>query len=111
MRSSAYDGLEGDPRLRRQRSHAGQLTSQDAWADQRDAMELSRRDFINAARRESLGARESVSDVPVARPCCYGENGRVQVGESWAYRAWQTDELVQAIVVRFGAQQPARFRG
>jgi hypothetical protein len=47
---------------------SGQLTSEDAWAGQRDAMELSRRDFINAARREPVGERESVSDVPVARP-------------------------------------------
>lgn len=46
----------------------GQLTSEDAWAEQRDAMELSRRDFINAARREPVGARQPVSDVPVARP-------------------------------------------
>ena len=46
----------------------GQLTSEDAWAEQRDALELSRRDFINAARREPVGARELVSDVPVARP-------------------------------------------
>jgi hypothetical protein len=46
----------------------GQLTGQDAWAEQRDALEVSRRDFINAARREPVGAREPVSDVPVARP-------------------------------------------
>jgi len=31
-------------------------------------MEVSRRDFINAARHEPVGAREPVSDVPVARP-------------------------------------------
>jgi hypothetical protein len=50
------------------RIKSGQLTGQDAWAEQRDALEMSRRDFINAARREPVGARESVSDVPVARP-------------------------------------------
>ena len=38
----------------------GQLTDEDAWAVQRDAMELSRRDPV--------GEREHVSDVPVARP-------------------------------------------
>lgn len=46
----------------------GLLTSEDAWAEQRDAMELSRRDFINAARREPVGERQPVGDVPVARP-------------------------------------------
>lgn len=46
----------------------GQLTEEDAWAVLRDAMELSRRDFINAARRDPVGEREQVSDVPVARP-------------------------------------------
>jgi hypothetical protein len=46
----------------------GQLTDEDAWAVQRDAMELARRDFINAARRDPVGEREHVSDVPVARP-------------------------------------------
>ena len=50
------------------RINSGQLTSEDARGEQRDAMELSRRDFINAARREPVGAREPVSDVPVARP-------------------------------------------
>jgi hypothetical protein len=50
------------------RIKSGQLTSEDAWAEHRDAMELSRRDFINAARHEPIGAREPVSDVPVARP-------------------------------------------
>lgn len=46
----------------------GQLANEDAWASQRDAMELSRRDFINAARRELVGEREPVGDVPAARP-------------------------------------------
>ena len=44
------------------------MTSEDAWAQARDEMELSRRDFINAARREVVDIRTSVEDVPVARP-------------------------------------------
>jgi hypothetical protein len=50
------------------RIKSGQLTSKDAWAEEREAIELSRRDFINAARRDPVGARDLVSDVPVARP-------------------------------------------
>jgi hypothetical protein len=50
------------------RIKSGQLTGEHTWAEQRDAMELSRRDFINAARREPIGRREPVGDVPVARP-------------------------------------------
>ena len=50
------------------RIKSGQLASEDAWVEERDAMELTRRDFINAARREPVGAREPVSDIPVARP-------------------------------------------
>ncbi|MBO0823762.1 MAG: hypothetical protein J2P27_07860 [Actinobacteria bacterium] len=47
---------------------SGLLAAEDAWVEQRDAMELARRDFINAARREPVGERQAVSDVPVARP-------------------------------------------
>ncbi len=50
------------------RIKSGQLTSKDAWAEEREVIELSRRDFINAARRDPVGARDPVSDVPVARP-------------------------------------------
>jgi hypothetical protein len=50
------------------RIKSGQLTSKDAWAEERESIELSRRDFINAARRHPVGARDPVSDVPVARP-------------------------------------------
>jgi hypothetical protein len=50
------------------RIKSGWLTGKDAWAKDRDAMELSRRDFINAARREPVDAGELVADVPVARP-------------------------------------------
>jgi hypothetical protein len=50
------------------RIKSGQLSSKDAWAEEREAIELSRRDFINAARRHPVGARDPVSDVPVARP-------------------------------------------
>jgi hypothetical protein len=50
------------------RIKSGRLTSEDAWAEHRDAMELCRRDFINAARSEPIGAGELVTDVPVARP-------------------------------------------
>ena len=32
------------------------------------AMELARRDFINASRRDVVDAKTSVDDVPVARP-------------------------------------------
>jgi hypothetical protein len=50
------------------RIKSGRLTGKDAWAEDRDAMELSRRDFVNAARRGPFGAGELVADVPVARP-------------------------------------------
>jgi hypothetical protein len=46
----------------------GQLTSEDAWSQHRDAMELARRDFINAARSDPICAGDVVQDVPVARP-------------------------------------------
>jgi hypothetical protein len=47
---------------------SGRPTDEAAWAEHRDAMELTRRDFINAARSEPIGAGELVTDVPVARP-------------------------------------------
>jgi hypothetical protein len=46
----------------------GLMTGEDSWAPVRDEMELSRRDFINAARREVVGTKTFVDDVPVARP-------------------------------------------
>lgn len=49
------------------RIKSGQLTSKDAWAEEREAIELSRRDTINAARRDPVGALDRVGDVPVAR--------------------------------------------
>jgi hypothetical protein len=36
------------------------------------------------------------------------ENPAPQLGESWAYRARQSDELVQVTVLRLGSQRPAR---
>jgi hypothetical protein len=36
------------------------------------------------------------------------DNPALQLGESWAYRARQSDELAEVRVVRFGSQRPAR---
>jgi hypothetical protein len=36
------------------------------------------------------------------------ETAEPQVGESWAYRARQVDEVVEVAVVKFGTQRPAR---
>lgn len=45
-----------------------QVASETDWAALRDEMEEARRDFINASRREVVQIKESVDDVPVARP-------------------------------------------
>lgn len=50
------------------RIKSGQLTGKDAWTQEREVIELSRRSFINAARREPIGAWEPVRNVPVVRP-------------------------------------------
>jgi hypothetical protein len=44
------------------------MTSEGTWAQVRDEMETARLDFINAARHGVVGVKESVADVPVARP-------------------------------------------
>lgn len=46
----------------------GQILNETDWATVRDEMEVARRDFINASRREVVQTKESVDDVPVARP-------------------------------------------
>ena len=46
----------------------GQITGEAEWAVARDEMEVARRDFINAARREVVDTKAFVDDVPVARP-------------------------------------------
>jgi hypothetical protein len=46
----------------------GHLANETDWASVRDEMELARRDFINASRREVVHSKASVDDVPVARP-------------------------------------------
>jgi hypothetical protein len=46
----------------------GQVANEADWAAVRDEMEIARRDFINAARREVVHTNASVDDVPVARP-------------------------------------------
>jgi hypothetical protein len=46
----------------------GQIADEADWASTRDEMELARRDFINASRRDVVDAKTSVDDVPVARP-------------------------------------------
>jgi hypothetical protein len=38
------------------------------WASARDEMEVARRDFINATRRDVVDAKTPVDHVPVARP-------------------------------------------
>ena len=45
-----------------------QVADEVAWAELRDQMEVSRRDLINAARREVISTDDAVADVPVARP-------------------------------------------
>jgi hypothetical protein len=47
---------------------SGQILDETAWATVGDEMGVARRDFINASRREVARTRESVDDVPVARP-------------------------------------------
>jgi hypothetical protein len=42
--------------------------SEEGWAQVRDEMEVSRRDFMNAARREVVETRVHIDDLPVARP-------------------------------------------
>jgi hypothetical protein len=46
----------------------GQMTRKEDWASARDEMEVARRDFINATRRDVVDAKTPVEDVPVARP-------------------------------------------
>jgi hypothetical protein len=46
----------------------GQILNETDWATVRDEMEVARRDFINASRREVVQTKEAVDDVPVARP-------------------------------------------
>jgi hypothetical protein len=46
----------------------GQILNETDWAAVRDEMEVARRDFINASRREVVQTKEAVDDVPVARP-------------------------------------------
>ena len=46
----------------------GQIVNETDWAAVRDEMEVARRDFINASRREVVQTKEAVDDVPVARP-------------------------------------------
>jgi hypothetical protein len=46
----------------------GQIASDADWAGVRDEMEVARRDFINATRRDVVDAKILVDDVPVARP-------------------------------------------
>jgi hypothetical protein len=50
------------------RIKGGQVANETDWATVRDEMEVARRDFINASRREVVHTKESVDDVPVARP-------------------------------------------
>ena len=47
---------------------SGQIANETDWATVRDEMEVARRDFINATRREVVQTKEAVDDVPVARP-------------------------------------------
>lgn len=46
----------------------GHILNETDWAAVRDEMEVARRDFINASRREVVQTKETVDDVPVARP-------------------------------------------
>jgi hypothetical protein len=46
----------------------GHVADEADWAAVRDEMEVARRDFINAARRDVVDTKESADDVPVARP-------------------------------------------
>jgi hypothetical protein len=46
----------------------GQILDEAGWTTIRDEMEVARRDFINASRHEVVRTKESVDDVPVARP-------------------------------------------
>jgi hypothetical protein len=47
---------------------SGQVFNETDWAGIRDEMEVARRTFINASRHEVVRTKESVDDVPVARP-------------------------------------------